>query len=351
MTKGIYDKETLRKKHAEIRPKYENLAKNLKQALEILLDAESIEILDIQYRIKDFGSFWDKIQRKGYKEPFKEIEDICGVRIICYYHSDLEKISALINREFNVIESIDKADLLGPDKFGYRSLHLIATIKDEWLNAPNYRDLNNLKAEVQVRSILMHAWADIEQKLAYKKREYVPNQFRRRLAQISAKLEEADEQFDSLRQERESYIETLTSNEAKESGRFDVTQHMSLDSLQAFLDFYFPDRQKSINETGVLLDEIMEHKISIRQLVEGFERVRDFLPPMERGIFEKLPLQTERGFKVLRGKGWSQVGIARHILDITNDDYWKYRKEIEEVPKHVVQDVERWRVKLSKLKQ
>ncbi len=351
MVRKIYDEEAVRREHAEICPKYENLAKNIKQALEILLDNAGIEVLDIRCRIKEFDSFWDKIQRKGYKDPFQDMEDICGVRVICYYPSDLEKISALINREFNVIESIDKADLLGPDKFGYRSLHLIATIKDEWLNAPNYRDLNNLKAEVQVRSILMHAWADIEQKLAYKKREYVPNQFKRRLAQISAKLEEADEQFDSLRQERENYIETLISSEAKESGRFDVTQHMSLDSLQAFLDFYFPDRQKSIKETGVLLDEIMEHKISIRQLVEGFEKIRDFLPSMEREYFRELPLETDKGFKVLPGKKWVQVGIARHILDITNDDYWKYREEIEESPKHVVQHVERWRARLSQQKQ
>ena len=351
MAKKLYDEQNLRKKHAEICPKYENLGKNIKQALEILLDNAGIEVLDIRYRIKVFDSFFDKIQRKGYKDPFQEMEDICGVRVICYYPSDLEKISALINREFNVIESIDKADLLGPDKFGYRSLHFIVTIKDEWLNAPNYRDLSNLKAEVQVRSILMHAWADIEQKLAYKKKEYVPEKFRRNLARISALLEDADERLDSLREERENYIETLISDEAKESGRFDVTQDMSLDSLQAFLDFYFPDREKSTNATSILLDEIMAQGVSIRRLVESLERVRDFLPSMERELFRGLPLRTEKGFKILRGKQWAQVGIARHILDITNDDYWKYRKEIEEVPKHVVQHVERWRARLSKQKQ
>jgi len=343
----LHDKENLRKQHAEICPKYEKLGNNIKQALEILLDNAGIEVLDIRYRIKEFESFWDKIQRKGYKDPFKNLEDICGVRIICYYPSDLDKISALINREFKVIESVDKADLLEPDKFGYRSLHLIVTIKDEWLNAPNYRELNNMKAEVQVRSILMHAWADIEQKLAYKKKEYVPQKFRRDLARISALLEEADEHLDFLRQEREDYIETLISSEAKESGRFDVTQDMSLDSLQAFLDFYFTDREKSVKATADLLDEIMAHKVSMRELVESLERVRDFLPSMEREHFRDLPLQTEKGVKVLRGRRWAQVGIARHILDITNDDYWKYRKEIEEVPKHIVQHVERWRVKLS----
>lgn len=350
MVKKLHDKEYLRKQHAEICPKYSNLSVNIKQALNIILDNAGIEVLDIRSRIKEFESFWDKIQRKGYQEPFQDIEDICGVRIISYYPSDLEKISALIHREFNVIESIDKVDTLGPDKFGYRSIHFVVTIKDEWLSTPNYRGLSDIKAEIQVRTILMHAWADIEQKLAYKKAEYVPEKFRRNLARISAILEEADERLDSLRQERENYIETLISGEAKESGRFDINQEMSLDSLQAFLDFYFEDRGKSIKETALLLDEIMENKVSIRELVQGLEMVREFLPKMEKESFRIIPSQTETGLKLLPGKRWAQVGIARHILDITHDKYWKYREEIQELPEYVVQDVERWRVKLSSSK-
>ena len=150
------DKESFRKEYPPICQKHERLAKNLKEALEIFLNNAGIAVLNIPHRIKEFESFWDKTQRKGYKDPFKETEDICGLRIICYYPSDLDTISNLINSEFDVIESVDKADLLEPEKFGYRSTHFIVTVKKEWLNAPNYRSLGGIKAEIQVRTILMH---------------------------------------------------------------------------------------------------------------------------------------------------------------------------------------------------
>ncbi|MEM6338092.1 MAG: (p)ppGpp synthetase, partial [Bacteroidota bacterium] len=74
-------------------------------------------------RIKTFESFWGKIERKGYDDPFSEIEDICGIRVVCYYTSDIDRIATIINDEFEVKESLDKSSALGSDRFGYRSNH------------------------------------------------------------------------------------------------------------------------------------------------------------------------------------------------------------------------------------
>lgn len=311
------DKEALRSEYLKVCPNYERLAGNLQQAFKNFLDDAGIDVLDVVFRIKDFDSFYDKILRKGYKDPFKETEDICGLRIICFYPSDLEKISQIISSEFDVKESVDKAELLEPDKFGYRSLHFIVTVKKDWLRAPNYRGLDNLKAEVQVRTILMHAWADIEHKLAYKKEEHVPDQFKRKLYRLSALFEIADEQFDALWKDKEEYRGSLLSEGAKQSGQFDVSQPMNIDSLQAFLDFYFPDREGSIEATSGLLDEITTYNVSIKELVEAFEKVKGVLPQVEAQIFKKYEGPRRR---------WAQVGIVRAILDLTNDDYWKDRK-------------------------
>lgn len=327
------DKEILRKKYNEFYLKYERLATNLKLAFESFLHETGIDVLDVTYRIKDFESFWEKIQRKGYKDPIKEIEDICGLRIICFYPSDLEKISKVINNEFYIKESVDKADLLEPDKFGYRSLHFILTLKDSWLQAPNYRGLGELKAEVQVRTILMHAWADIEHKLAYKKKEDVPDQFKRKLYQLSALFEIADEQFDLLRKNKEEYRQDLISEKAKQSGRFDINQPMNLDSLQAFLDFYFPDRNRADENTRNLLDEIIMYEVSMKELVEAYEALRDILPAIEEKTFTR-----EKGVK------WAQVGIVRTMLEFTNDRYWDSRNFPQE--KWYVE----WRAEFSKNK-
>jgi putative GTP pyrophosphokinase len=170
MSGEFANRESVKAEYDRIYEKYRILATNLHQALKGFLNDARIDILDVQDRVKEFDSFYEKIQRKGYGKPFDQVEDICGLRIICYFPSDLDKISKLIEREFDVLESKDKVDLLEPDRFGYRSLHFIVSVKNEWLKAPNYRGLSGLKAEIQVRTILMHAWADVEHKLAYKKR-------------------------------------------------------------------------------------------------------------------------------------------------------------------------------------
>ncbi|MFC1787087.1 GTP pyrophosphokinase family protein [Halobacteriota archaeon] len=330
MSEQQITKGELSKQYKNICSKHERLGKNLEQALCTFLEEANIDILNIEFRVKEFDSFWEKVQRKAYKNPIKEIEDICGLRIICYYPSDLEKITEIINREFNVKESIDKADLLEPERFGYRSLHFIITLKESWLSAPNYRGLENLLAEIQVRTILMHAWAEIEHKLAYKKKEHVPDILKRKLYQLSALFELSDEQFDRLRVGKEEYLDRIVSKEVKMRGRFDITLPMNIDSLQAFLDFYFADRQGSASLTIDLYDEILPYGITIKELVESTERVKEILPALE---------------KEFRAT-WAQVGVVRAILDITSDKYWKDRKI--NIPKFNIDLVEKWRNKLIK---
>jgi ppGpp synthetase/RelA/SpoT-type nucleotidyltranferase len=194
----MIDEDILFSEYNKIIPRYEDLGINLEQAFQTLLDNASLGVHLIDSRSKSFESFIYKIKRKGYKDPFQETEDICGVRIICFYQSDMEKISQLIHSEFDVIEYSKKADSFELDKFGYLSDHFILTIKKDWLKAPNYRDLGDLKAEVQVRTILMHAWANLSHELAYKK-ECLPDEDMRILYRLSALFEMADDEFDHLR--------------------------------------------------------------------------------------------------------------------------------------------------------
>ena len=335
-----YNKEVLQRKYTKICQKYNRLAVNLHQALTNFLHDENIEVLDITYRIKDFESFWEKLMRKRYEEPLKEVEDICGLRILCYYSSDLDKVSQIINKEFNIIEKTDKADSLEPDKFGYRSLHFIVTIKEDWLKAPNYRGLDDLKAEIQVRTILMHAWAEIEHKLAYKKKEHIPEQFKRKLFRLSALFEVADDQFDSLRIEREKYMDSLLSEEKKEIGRFDINQEMNLDSLQAYLDFYFSDREKESSVLTELFDELLDYNVTIKDLVEGYEKTKDILPKIEAEAIKNLRIDVDHL--------WNQIGILHTILDLTNDNYWQFRGTEVHMPEDVIERIEKWRAKLSR---
>jgi putative GTP pyrophosphokinase len=308
------DEEQIRKRYYELMPKYQNLTVNLKQALELFLHNAGISYLSIDHRVKDIDSFINKISRKEYTNPFDQVEDICGLRIVCYYTSDLEKICDLIKKEFNIIESADKEQLLRPDQFGYRSYHFIVKIKGDWLNAPNYRGLQDLKAEIQVRTVLMHAWAEIQHKLAYKRKIDVPDQFQRQFAIIAAKLEETDEQFEQLRVDAEEYRKQLITSADKADGVFDSSLPLNLDNLEAFLYYHFR-KQKNAGRgpTRDLAAELLSRGITIRQLVESYHKVKPFLPQIEEENFE--------GEKL--GRSMYQQGMARLILDLTVDSYFE----------------------------
>lgn len=323
-------KSFLRKKYAEICPKYGELARKLKKITITSLSNEEIDILGCFSRIKKFESLWDKMIRRGYTDPIQQTDDICGLRIICYYPSDLKPISAIINMEFEVKESIDKTNLLEPDQFGYRSLHFVVSVGADRLRTPGYHGLEGLRAEIQLRTVLMHSWAEISHKLAYKKQQYVPDKFKRELSSISALLETTDQHFDSLRKEREEYVK-LMSKEALSTGKFNLGQELNLDSLQAFLDFYFPNRGRQTNETSLLLDEIIECNVTIRDLVLGYERTKDSLPEIE---------MSECNGKTGR---MTQVGIASRILDLTHNRYWQSHRRL--IPESYLKAIEKLRAK------
>lgn len=294
--------------------KYCNLGDNLQSSLRILLKEADISFLDVNYRVKDYDSFLDKIDRKEYQNPLEDNEDFCGMRIICYFPSDIEKIGELINEEFIVHHSEDKSDK-EIDRFGYRSYHFVVSVKEDWLTVPSFRNLKDVKAEIQVRTILMHAWADIEHKLQYKKKEHIPKIIQRKFYQLSALFELADEQFEILRDKKEEVYKNSFPEHAKE---FDIQQEMNVDTLQGFLDLHCPEREKSAEYTAKLLDELLEYKIS-------FDDLESMLNKFSEKEIKDIENETKAFLNDSKKNGWAQVGLIRFLLDLTNEEYWNSR--------------------------
>ena len=325
------------KKFVDELPLYLKLARNLKLAIEMFLNENEISFLTVSDRIKNEESFYEKITRKSYTDPGM-VEDICGLRIICYYQSDLKKIEDIIRKEFVVIESQDKEDLLNQDQFGYRSAHYIVKIKKSWLIAPNYRGLDHLKAEIQVRTVVMHAWAEIEHKLAYKKSYHIPAKFKRKLYRMCAKLEESDEQFEELRKNLEEYRNRIFSKEDFEGVHFDRNTTIDLDNFQAVLDYYFPGRKKNIYNVRGFFDELKEYQINIHEFIDALKIYSEYINDVE----EEILTSTIDGVKILENR-YSQVGMSRLVLFLTDSKYyedWVFIPEIEEI-------ILRWRKKIN----
>lgn len=315
---------------------YSRLGKNLTEALKTFLTEEGIPFLDIYSRVKKFDSFYDKLEKKKYKNPFSDTEDICGIRIICYYTSDIEKINYIINKEFNVLTEQDKADLLGLKEFAYRSKHYIVKIKEEWLVTPNYRKLDNLKAEIQVRTVLMHAWAEIEHKLNYKSDAQVPDKFQRKLFRLSAKFEEADEQFEELRLGIEDYKVKLDEN-ISSSKTFDLTQDFNIDSYKAFIKFYFPNDMSDDFTLSYSFEEYSKYG-------NGFKILDNALKKMQPYFDELIEDLINSGYRNKLDTTFSElIGLSMNIIDEET-----YQRKLNDVVTSWLKVVEKWRSKIYK---
>jgi len=151
-------------------------------------------------RVKTFESLVEKIARKQAEgkvisDPFEDIEDIAGVRIICYFSKDVEEIGKIIKsgQDFSVHEiveikstSIKKTkivrDAQGQERerseekrtahVGYSATHYIVTLTEDRTKLPEYKDLKGIKCEIQVKTIFDHAWSQVEHRLRYKSDEY-----------------------------------------------------------------------------------------------------------------------------------------------------------------------------------
>ena len=159
---------------------------------------QNIKIHSFNHRVKGFDSFVDKIRRKGVKEPFQEIMDIVGLRIVCLFHSDVKDIGTIVEKNFEIIEKDDKIDGVDVNIFGYMSLHYKAKLKDV---QPDYKDIKDIPFEIQIRTIAQDAWASISHNLDYKNESELPIHLKRDFHALSGLFYVADTHFEILRQE------------------------------------------------------------------------------------------------------------------------------------------------------
>ncbi|HXB66408.1 MAG TPA: hypothetical protein VNV42_16200 [Solirubrobacteraceae bacterium] len=201
-----------------------------------MLSADGITAVQVDARTKEVDSFVDKIARKPgkYQNPLIDITDLSGVRVILYYSSDVERVDSLIEREFAVDDanSWKRTPTSDPDRFGYRSDHYVVSCSPSRAQLSEWSPYRGLKAEIQVRTVLQHAWAAIDHRLNYKRASEIPAELKRQLFRISALLEVADDQFESVRQGAARLSSTY--KESVSSGHLNLP--IDRDSIEVYVD-------------------------------------------------------------------------------------------------------------------
>jgi ppGpp synthetase/RelA/SpoT-type nucleotidyltranferase len=157
----------------------------------------------VQTRPKTLSSFAEKAIRKAFKydDPVHQLTDLCGGRVITHTQDQVEKICRFIKENFIIDEanSLDVLTRLKVSEFGYRSVHYVVQLKaDKFPEMAKIAQIGGRRAEIQVRTLLQHAWADICHDRIYKSSFVVPEKWVRESARLAAVLENADGAFVGL---------------------------------------------------------------------------------------------------------------------------------------------------------
>lgn len=304
------------REYLNLLPKHERLCDEVKHILTTNLKNAKIEYAHIENRAKTLSSFCEKIRRKSCKKPFSDITDFAGVRVVYLYLSDRDKIEAIIEKEFDILEKVNKVNDEDVERFGYGALHYVAKIKKKHRGA-RYDDLKTLACEIQVRTILQDAWAIVAHHLSYKQESDIPKELRRRLSALSGLFETADDQFENIRLARNQYQDKVKEDISSKKG-ISLEHEINLDNLTAYLNWKFPDRESSGTDlTAELLSELQEYDYG--RLVDIDKVVDKTKAAVLKYEKDKPPtdMETDRETKYVT------VGLVRTILSFANDKYCK----------------------------
>jgi len=169
----------------------------------ILAPCERIDRISVRAKSPDrFLTKAVKIDDDGkekYPEPLSQIQDQIGARVITFYKSDVEKVSAIIERYFRKIESKS----IVPEsqwRFGYFGKHFILFIPSDFIDSENGSDVPPV-FELQIKTLFQHAWSEANHDLGYKPElGGVEEEDVRKLALSSAQAWGADQIFEELSQ-------------------------------------------------------------------------------------------------------------------------------------------------------
>jgi ppGpp synthetase/RelA/SpoT-type nucleotidyltranferase len=199
----------------------------------------------VSARLKTFESFYTKLlerantegehqirYRDALEDPdkykdfvFQDIRDIAGVRIICVFNDEVDNLEELFQN------GLDDSDLLrshikkysqnrraasdpefNPDEYNYRGFHVTVQPGVARRNLVEYKSMENVQCEIQIRTYFAHGWSDVEHPMVYKDKLYldvIDDKFKTRiesqLGQISRSLKQYDEQIAKLKKERDEY--------------------------------------------------------------------------------------------------------------------------------------------------
>lgn len=149
-------------------------------------------------RVKSVESAIGKIARKGYKDPMRQMTDLVGVRFVVLLQEQIDIVASLIKKEtrWTFEQARDPISEMhqNPKLFDYQSIHFVVRSAAD-ITIADHTAPKGLACEIQVRTLLQHAYAEMVHDSIYKPVGSVPPKAERLVARSMALMETTDDLF------------------------------------------------------------------------------------------------------------------------------------------------------------
>lgn len=262
---------------------YEDFRKRVEGLINDLLASHQLIVHTVESRLKTRSSLESKLSKNQGEIDSKyadlaDITDIVGLRIITYFDTDVDRVARMIEGEFDIDRSncSDKREMHDPDRFGYLSLHYVALLSGDRLKHSELKKFNACKFEVQIRSMLQHAWAEIEHDLGYKSSVAVPKHLRRRFSRLAGLLEMADDEFTRIRKELKEYEQAVVGKVERNPKAVSVDQaSIAAFALNDEMVKELDQRCASTINASLVISETLFAALALRVRLLGMETIGD----------------------------------------------------------------------------
>lgn len=149
-------------------------------------------------RVKSIASILDKAQKKQIEvdKIEEQLDDIAGIRIICQFVEDIQKVADMIRKRSDMKVVMEKDYITHMKSSGYRSYHMIVSYPVETFNGTKL-----VRVEIQIRTLAMNFWSTIEHSLQYKYKQHMPEHIREKLSRVADAIIVLDNEMSSVRSE------------------------------------------------------------------------------------------------------------------------------------------------------
>ena len=304
---AFLNKEAIREEYNQKFPIMSALRDEAAFIISEAISEKKLKIHGIEKRVKELDSITSKCEDKNVKNPFEVLNDICGIRIICLFRTDLSIVDKIIRENFNVIGIDDKIHSQG-DSLGYMSIHYICSIKKEYIG-PRYAKIKNINFEIQTRTLSMHAWAVMSHYLDYKSEWDVPAHLKKSINALSGLFYVADSEFEQFQRDSEDY-KRKTMNTSQETV---VASEINLDTIAAYLHNKYTKRSKT--ENSVLSELVSELKRA------DYTNISDIDRDLERSYAAFLKYESDFPPGGRKNAKYADVGLVRISLAIASEKF------------------------------